>query len=212
MASSIARQLAASPLGRAGGALLHDLLVPASLAQLNREVTDLSMSAKLSQRSAFNDVVCGDPDRALMHIEAGPILDGLYTGADLAEWVQSVSGVPMRPLGAHTSYSVYSGDHFLGPHRDIDGCDLTVIVVVRDDTPGGQPLWLWPSRADEPVDRIRQNPQHSCRSIVGAPGQAVVIMGRVVPHQLPQMKPGCTRIVAPLCFTVDPSFQASEAP
>lgn len=195
-----ATALATSPLVRAGGALAIDLLDHVALDALRAEVGARWQRAERAERGLHNDSTRGDPERSLAHIAAGSVLDELYAHRGLAQTLFELTNVEWQPLGEHGSYSIYNGLQHLGPHRDIEGCDITVIVIVHDDTPGGHPLWFWPTRAAAALGDIRRDPALSRRTLIGRPGQAVVLLGSVVPHQLPPLPAGCTRIVAPLCF------------
>jgi hypothetical protein len=204
LASGTTRCLASSPLLRLGGATVVDCLGPADVALLCSEAAALRSQAKAAQRMTSNDSVRGDPDRFLDHIVGGPLLHALYGSEGLKAILRDLTNVAWESLGADASYSLYGTGQFLGPHRDIVGCDLTMIVVLHDDTPGGHPLWTWPTRATQDISAIRINPDLGRRAIVGHPGQAIVVVGSVVPHQLPPLPPGSTRLVAPLCFRALP--------
>jgi hypothetical protein len=201
-----ARALASSPLVRAGGAIAIDLLDRSGLTALRSEVAASWHQATSAERAEHNDGRRGDPDRSLGHIDAGPVLDQLYADVGLAAMLYELTGAEWQPLGAHAGYSIYNGQQYLGPHRDIEGCDVTAVVIVHDDTPGGHPLWFWPGRAGDPLDEIRRDPLRGRRALIGRPGQAVVLLGSVVPHQLPKLPPDRTRIVAPLCFGTHSRF------
>ena len=195
-----ARALASSPLVRAGGTIAIDLLDGSGLTALRSEVAAGWQQAKRAERAEHNDDRRGDPERSLEHVDAGPALDQLYADVGLAMALYELTGVHWQPLGPHASYSIYNGHQHLGPHRDIEGCDVTAIVIVHDDTPGGHPLWLWPGRASDSIEEIRRDPARGRRTVVGIPGQAVILLGSVVPHQLPELPSDHTRVVAPLCF------------
>ena len=192
--------LATSPLVRAGGAVAIDLLDAVALNGLRAEVAVRWPQATRAERAHHDDDTRGDPERSLEHIAAGPMLDRLYADWGLAGALYELTNLELRPLGEHAGYSIYNGQQHLGPHRDIEGCDVTVIVIVHDDTPDGHPLWFWPTRANAALDDIRRDPAPGRRTLIGRPGQAVVLLGSVVPHQLPPLPPGRTRVVAPLCF------------
>jgi hypothetical protein len=83
---------------------------------------------------------------------------------------------------------------------------VTVIVIVHDDTPGGHPLWFWSGRASDPLEDIRRDPERGLRAMFGRRGQAVILLGSVVPHQLPKLPSDRTRIVAPLGFGTHSHF------
>lgn len=202
MISAAATTLARGPLARAGGAVVVE--VPGGVADLRRDVAAGARDATRVRRATPHDARKGDPDRSLLSIAAGPGLDDLYLGEDLADLVSTVAGARCVPLGAGASYSGYGpGDH-LGLHRDIPGCDVTVIVVV-DDTGDERrrphPLWTWPERATDSLAAIRATPRRGRRAVRARAGEAVVVLGSVVPHELPTLPAHQRRVIAPLCFT-----------
>ena len=160
MISAAATALAGGPLARAGGAVVVE--VPGGVDELRRDVGRGARDASRVRKAVPHDVRKGDPDRSLLSITGGPGLEALYRGWALADLVTSVTGTPCVPLGSTASYSGYGpGDH-LGVHRDIPGCDVTVIVVVDDtgDERGRpHPLWTWAERATEDLATIRATPR-----------------------------------------------------
>ena len=199
--SAMSARLSSSALMRNRGVGVVDLLERAEAGALRAEVVALLPHADTADRADGRDDVRGDPERRMSSVGAGPVLDRLYGDGRLLATLSGLTGIDWRPLGSHAAYSIYTGGHHLGPHRDIDGCDLTVIVAVYDDTPAGHPLWVWPSRAGAPISAIRAEPLRGRRAAVAGLGQAIVVLGSLVPHELPRLPAGCTRIVAPLCFT-----------
>ena len=183
------------------GAVVVDLLQPPLLVRLRHESVKLGARAQPNGRDYGVDETRGEPDRSVLQATGGPWLNALYGSAELVALLQAATGQLWRPSASHGMYSYYQGGAFLGPHRDIDGCDLTVIVVIQDDRPGGHPLWLWPDRRADPIRAIRAEPLVGLHSVSALPGQAIVILGGEVPHQLPPIAFGHRRIIAPLCFS-----------
>jgi hypothetical protein len=198
---ALVKLLGSSVLVRPGGFAIVDLVGPEVIVALRNEVAERKVTcSKATRQDTPNDEVRGNPERFIEHIDAGPVLDDLYQSAQLATALRKLTNIDWSPLGSHTSYSHYGGGHHLGVHRDIVGCDLTVIVVIHDDTSRGHPLWLWPTRVTDHVNAIRCDPTRGRIHAVGRPGQGIVLLGGVVPHQLPRLPNGHVRVVAPLCF------------
>ena len=90
-------------------------------------------------------------------------------------------------------------------HRDVEGCDLTVITClvedgVRSGSEGGM-LRLYPGRCHEPLSSIRSQPEEGALTVRIQPGQTFVMYGGSIPHQLLPMEAGQRRIVSALCFS-----------
>lgn len=203
-------RLLASPLARAGGATLVRLLDEASVAALHAE----ALACHPTGRESFvpePDAAerGGAPDRHLESAVGGPLLDSLYAAPELPETLYDLTGVRWRPSGGQATYSYYCRPgHHLGIHRDVDACDLAVIVcladdrapVAGDDEAAGS-LVLYPSRSNGPLQAIRDDPVTGAVAVRSRPGDAAVILGGMVPHRLHPVGARHVRIVAPLCFT-----------
>ncbi|MDQ4059404.1 MAG: hypothetical protein M3124_09815, partial [Actinomycetota bacterium] len=167
----------------------------------------------------------GDPDRWLESASGGPLLQGFYNSAMVENAIAGLTGVRWRTAGGLGTFSYYRrAGHHLGLHRDLELCDLAVITCVYDDarlfggpaepaprlfggpaepapreeTSSGA-LCLYPSRTGETLQAIRADDRAGVHVRL-APGQSLVLLGGVIAHRLLPMKPGHTRIVAPLCF------------
>jgi hypothetical protein len=179
--------LTSSMLVRGGGVAIVPL--PGGwLGPLRTEVAALLDRAVPAQRDHPGPAGPSDPPRSMHHIAGGPALDQMYAAAALRAILTIVTGVHWRPQGRHASYSLYGAGGHLGPHRDLPGCDLT--------------LEYWPTRGVGPIGMIEAEPSRGRREVRARPGEALVILGRVVPHRLPPLPAGAQRVVAPLCFTL----------
>ncbi|MGH2779125.1 MAG: hypothetical protein ACRDJB_10830 [Actinomycetota bacterium] len=194
-----------SPLAAHGGAAVIRLLDDAA-------VTGLANEAFVCHSDAIVQEVCcpgdeferrGDPDRWLESASGGPLLQGFYNSAMVGDTIAGLTGVHWRTAGGLGTFSYYRrAGHHLGLHRDLELCDLAVITCVydnvRDRTSSGT-LCLYPSRTGETLEAIRADDRGGVHVRL-APGQSLVLLGGVIAHRLLPMKPGHTRIVAPLCF------------
>ena len=145
----------------------------------------------------------GDPARWLESAPGGNRLAAFYRAHALTALLGRLTGIPWSSSGEQATYSYYRrAGHHLGMHRDVEWCDLAVIICV-DHTgaplEGGTALELHPARSGEPISAIRARPEGGI-SLPLAPGQALVLLGGIVAHRLPPVAAGEVRIVAPLCF------------
>jgi hypothetical protein len=148
----------------------------------------------------------GAPDRWLESSIGGPALTALGQSSAVASLLAAATLLTRRPSGGGGTYSYYCREgHHLSIHRDIDECDLAVLVCIEDagfdpSSPAGT-LCTYPSRSAEPLSAIRAEPERGARYVRARPGEAAILPGGTVPHRVVPVGPGHTRIVAPLCFS-----------
>lgn len=213
-----AAQLAGSPLVRAGGWRVERLLTGPALAALAAESRSCHGHATetVVAEPHDDDPRRGHPDRRLESAPGGPVLRALYASPVLHGLLARLTGGAWEPSGLQATYSYYRAPgHHLGLHRDVDVCDLAVIACVADDGPvarvglddddpagGGAAsgvLHVYPGRAGEALAAIRADRRGGV-AVPVVPGEAVVLLGGVVPHEVSPVALGRCRVVAPLCF------------
>ena len=183
-----------------GGYTVVPLLSEPARAALLREALRMHASDGAVFRAEEEADDRGAAARFFESAPGGPALGALYRSPTLATLLTRLTGAAWRPLGEQASYSFYREEgHFLGLHRDIVRCEVAVIPCLHDDhdDPG---LTLWPSRADEPLSAIRAEPERGRVPLTLRPGEAVVLLGGVVPHAVDPLPAGRTRVTAPMCF------------
>lgn len=212
-----AAQLAGSPLVRAGGWRVERLLTGPAVAALAAESRSCHGDATESvvAEPHDDDPRRGHPDRRLESAPGGPVLRALYASPVLHGLLARLTGTAWEPSGLQATYSYYRAPgHYLGLHRDVDVCDLAVIACVADDGPGARVglggedpagggasgvLHVYPGRAGDALAAIRAD-RRGGSAVPLVPGEAVVLLGGVVPHEVSPVAPGRCRVVAPLCF------------
>lgn len=202
-----AEQLAGSALVKAGGWRVERLLSGPALAAVAAEAEACSAEATESvvEEPRDDDPRRGHPDRRLESAPGGPVLRALYASPVLHALLARLTGAAWEPSGLQATYSYYRAPgHYLGLHRDVDVCDLAVIACVADDGPAGGDaasgvLHAYPGRAGDTLAAIRAD-RHGAVAIRLAPGDVVVLLGGVVPHEVSPVGGRRCRIVAPLCF------------
>jgi hypothetical protein len=201
-------RLARSPLARRGGWLVTTLLDPVSLSTLRAEAASCHAAAEpyFVREHDGQENRGGAPDRWLESSIGGPALTALSRSSWVASFLTAATLLTWRPSGGGGTYSYYCREgHHLGIHRDIEECDLAVLVCVEDA--GFDPsshagtLCTYPSRGAQPLSAIRAEPERGARYVRTRPGEAAILLGGIVPHRVVPLGRGHTRIVAPLCFS-----------
>ena len=203
---SVRERLVRSALADCGGGAVTPLLDEGGLAVLRTEAL-ASQSRAVATTVVRHDGAerGGSPDRALEWAPGGPALHALYHHTGVRDLLAALTDVEWAPSGTEGTYSYYCGPgHHLGLHRDVEECDLALVVCVVDERAeaGGDAgaLCVYPTRAHEPLAQIRATPERGAAHLRAAPGEAVVLLGGLVPHRLPPAGGRHLRVVAPLCY------------
>ena len=146
----------------------------------------------------------GMPARAYHTSHGGPIQDALYQAPWLPALLGDLSGLALAPTGMRGTYNYYArrGD-YLALHRDVRQCDVTLIVGLLASDPlatGGGALRLYPGRTNEPLSTIRGSPRAGAHDIALDEGDALLLLGGVVPHCLCAIGESQRRVVSIMCF------------
>jgi hypothetical protein len=86
---------------------------------------------------------------------------------------------------------------------DIDSCDVTLISVLRDDSPPMDPagsLLVHTEHLGADLDTVRRDPERGTAVAKARPGQSIVILGGMVPHETIPVGNQGPRIISDLCF------------
>lgn len=159
-----------------------------------------------SREPDHEEIRGGTPQRKLLSSGGGIVQDAFYRTRWLSEFLSNECQLHIHPSGTRGSYSYYArpGD-FLGIHRDIETCDIALISVLHDnsspDEQGGT-LIMYPDRLQEPLSYIRNNPSTGAVGLKLMPGQTIVLLGGIVPHQILPVTQEQIRIISILCFQV----------
>lgn len=203
-------RLLTGPLAGAGGvAVVDGLPDPGTTAALLAEATALYPDAE-AQTVEQHDGTTGRggvPDRRLRTSGGGPVQDALYAAPWLCAFLTSVCGTPVVPTGGRGSYSFYvdEGD-YLGLHLDIDTCDVTLITVLRDDAPPGDPsgsLLVHPDHLGADLEEVRRCRDRGGGLVKAVAGRSIVLLGGLLPHETVPVVAGRARIISALCFRAE---------
>ena len=196
-------------LRRGGYLVVPQLLHPHVVRAMFEEACVLFPTANEEHRDGTDDEDWrgGLPPRRLLSAAGDRIQDQVYTAPALAWYLSELVGVPLCSSSNRASYSYYcrTGD-YLAVHRDVEHCDVSVIVAISDNTDreaAGGELVVYPDRVDDPLSAVRADPEAGAVTVKLAAGQTLVIAGGMVPHAVRPMAPHQNRISAPMCFRVN---------
>lgn len=201
------RALVAGPVGRAGGIAVFDGVPDPHICQL------LALEARAAYPTSTRQVLDrgngavgrgGSPRRALHTAPGGRVQDAVYAAPSLHAFLGRWCGTRIVPSGNRGSYSYYAqpGD-FLDLHLDVDSCDVTLITILHDDTPGHAAaggLAVYPHRFAMPLDHIRAEPDDGVHVVKARPAHSIVLLGGLVPHRVVPLDGSGQRIISALCF------------
>jgi hypothetical protein len=195
---------------RGGFDVIEGLVDPRGAELLRREALALLPGATAVDVAVSDaaDWRGGAPARRFLSASGGPAQDSLYQADWLQRCLEDVVGTALAPSGPRGTYTFYirPGD-FLALHRDIDICDVAAITCLQDGPytpPGAGSLYLYPTRAHEPLSSIRADPRPGRLEVKLEPAQTIVLLGGLVPHYLSPVAPNQARIISVLCFRIDP--------
>jgi hypothetical protein len=146
----------------------------------------------------------GNPDRAFTSAHAREMHWQLFSAPALVASLSRKCGLAATPTGGG-SYSYYeqAGD-FLGLHRDIVTCDLTLITCLRETGAGAGrgALLVYSRHMTEPLARARAAGRAAATQAAIGRGETVALLGGVVPHEVTAMHPGQERIISVMCYRI----------
>ena len=210
-AIEIPSEIEASPLyARGGYAIVPDLIPSAILADLKAEALATRSSGQRNAL-AYSDATegrGGAPGRAFTSAHGGRVQWGIYSAPQLIAFLSEMCGLGVRPTGGGTfTYYEQLGD-FLALHRDIVACDLAVITCLSEThaTRGGG-LLLYPDYATHPLSAARAAGPSAATPAPLGPGDSVILLGGIVPHEVAPMQPGHQRIVSVMCYRLTPTVR-----
>ncbi|GGK68860.1 hypothetical protein [Ornithinimicrobium pekingense] len=202
-----AQRLLRGPVGAAGGVMVVDgLPEPGVLGALTQEAHSRYAESDRQDVDVDDGTAGrgGTPARHLYTSGGGPVQDALYNAPWLSDYLSHLCGTRVRPTGTRGSYSYYvhPGDH-LGLHLDIETCDVTLISVLRDDAGPDRPsggLLVHAAHLGRDLHEVRRLGEVGLGLVKAAPGQSIVLLGGLLPHETLPVDPGGTRIISALCF------------
>ncbi len=193
-----------APLIASGGALvLDDLFAPSWFAALRHEGLSSRQNATEQRKNERDGAEwrSGNPARFLATGKAGPVQSEIYAELGLTKKLSRFTGRPVRQTGEEGSYSYYDRPgHFLGLHRDIKRCDVTLITCLEkvDGIRPSGALRVYPAAVRAGLNDVHAG--HQGRDIQMAEGQSVLLLGGCIPHEVLPAEIGYRRAISVLCF------------
>jgi hypothetical protein len=190
-----------------GGFLLLPHLLP--FEDLNKLEAEAKRARSRGQRNVWSlpggaDERGGNPDRAFRTGPGEETQYNLLAAPGLVTRLAQACGLELAITGGG-SYSYYEqpGD-FLGLHRDIVRCELTVVTCVRSDgaEPGAGMLLAYSNHMNAPLARARGAGKAEATPVPISRGESVALLGGFVPHEVTPMLPGQERIVSVVCYRI----------
>lgn len=196
-----------------GFLLLPNLLSPDALNELEAEAV-CARSGGLRNVWAVSGAAedrGGNPDRAFTTSQGGELQWEIFSDPALLERLMDVCGLELSPPGGG-SYSFYEepGD-FLGLHRDIVRCDLTVICCVgaAGAEPGAGSLLVYSDHMNAPLASARAAGKAAATPAPIGRGESIALLGGFVPHEVTPMLTGQKRIVSVMCYEISQLYSVA---
>lgn len=194
-------------LAGAGHYAVMRLLSEPDLRRLADEARACMRQAGVYRKSELApDDPDGQGDCWLETAECGPLLEAFIRSPTLADILQRLTGqrwaprTPMRSSSRY-SYTYYrEAGQYLGLHRDVVACELSLLTCVDDQPGAGGDLLLYPGRIAERLSDIRATPDVGCLRLRLQPGESLVVFGKEIAHRLTPIGAGRTRIISALCY------------
>jgi hypothetical protein len=199
-----------SPLRRRGGwQLLEGWASPEICRALRAEAEAMYARAERTDSTAPDreEVRGGDPPRAFTSAVAGERQEALYQSQELRQRLEQEVGAPLRPSALRGTYTYYEqpGDH-LAVHRDIQGCDITVVTCLRDEadpTSDRGAVCLWPGHLEGALSELRMAPDLGAVRVRLAVGETLLLLGGFLPHAVQPVAPGQDLLRSILCYQLE---------
>jgi hypothetical protein len=193
-----------APIVKTGGVLvLKEFLDRTWFDALKVECDAQHATAKIQVKETEAEFHSSDPGRNYLSANGGSVQTTIYHDAILHRALTKFCGHPVRPTGDQGTYSYYEcAGHFLGLHRDVPRCDLTMITCLRreseEDTSGA--LRLYYKSLQQPLTEIHSGTKFHDIHINF--GQTLLLLGGCVPHEVLACGPDFKRYISVLCFEI----------
>lgn len=204
-------------IANGGFIVLDDLLPEATHQRLRLEGIERATGAE-EQRCEEHDMSGfrgGNPARWLRSATGGPVQHEIYQATVMAENISYFCGRPVKPTGGEGTFSYYDlPGHFLGLHRDINTCDVTLITCLHRKHSKGKSGALrifYRSLASKLTDVVKDR-EVALLDVHLEERQSILLLGGCLPHEVLPAAKGYERYISVLCYKMEtsnnPSFLA----
>jgi hypothetical protein len=205
--TELPHEVARSRILAGGGFLvIPDLLPPDALNDLEAEACSARSAGRRNVWALPGGMEerGGNPERAFTTSQGGAVQLGIFSAPAVVARLVEACGLVVSPSGGG-SYSYYEhvGD-FLGLHRDIIDCELSIICCVKSTVAGagGGGLVVYPGYVNAPIADARAAGAAAATPAPIARGEAIALLGGFVPHEVTPMIAGQERVVSVMCYRV----------
>ena len=193
-------------LARGGFLTIPNFFSPFDLDQLGNEANSARSEGKRNvwPVSTAAEDRGGDPDRAFTTVVGGKVQWTIFSAPSVVAQLTDVCGLPLEPAGGGSfSYYEQPGD-FLGLHRDIVHCDLTVITCLyeTDASPDAGALLVYSKFMKAPLAVARAAGKAAAVRTPVRRSESVALLGGFVPHEVTPMLPAQQRVVSIMCYRI----------
>jgi hypothetical protein len=195
-----------SALYHAGGYLIvKDLFAPDEMTILVREAESVraTSSRNVVEVSDMAEGRGGAPNRAF---RCSPGTTGqwelLSHPARLAR-IADLTGILPVAIGTGTfTYYELPGD-YLGLHRDVERCELTLITCLSGaESEGEGGLVAYPGFDSEPLSVVRAAGRQASVPVPLSYGESALLLGGIVAHEATPMSEGQSRTISIICYGI----------
>lgn len=196
-------------LWKNGGWLaLDDLLDDEAAARLQEEAASLAGRMVRQQWQGPNEEEWrgGSPARRLQGCPCGPFHNRVFADPAMLKRLAGHCASPVSLAGGGSLAEYCRAGDFLGLHRDILACDVTLIACLAEegaDLPNAGRLRVYSEFAEQPLSAIPEPRGRLGRDVPLPVGACAILLGGVIPHEVTPMAPGQRRLVSLTCYRLD---------
>lgn len=200
-------KIGASRLDDKGGfAIVPGILTRQDFTELQNEAIAIRSTGTRCS-AATPDVVeerGGSPARAFRFALGRDCQWRLLSSATVLRSLAQVVGRAVMLAGSGSLIYYEEPGDFLELHRDIIGCDLAMITSLGEIAPasGGGELLVYPEFRGQPLAAVRAAGRSAATSVLLRPGETVVMLGGILPHEVTPLVRGQERIVSVMCYRI----------
>ena len=144
----------------------------------------------------------GSPARALRSSPCGEVHQAWHASRQLTDAISEICGIAVSSTGVGTYHYYEREGDFFALHRDFVGCDIAVITCISQrltEQPMGG-LLVYPNLFCPGLSQVRAAGKAMSLAIPLVPGEAAILLGGQLPHEVTPVAAGQDRVVAVNCY------------